>query len=357
MPTRRDLFALGAGLPLLLAGVRTGAAADLAAVNEDIALNHAAPRYRAFAVFADSLEGALGGLPDGSTDIPAAQDAFHTAMDGWQDVQHLRLGPSQLDAREFRIEYWPDKRNRVDRQLAEALEEQREELLDPAYLASASVALQGFPVLERLLFVDPVAAGSYGAQLAAAVGTNLASIAGELSAAWSPGSRLMADMLEPGSSETAYADADQVAGHVLTAIATQLEFVAQRKLMGPLGESVEKARPRLAESWRSARSLRNIRINTDALGDIFSGGDGRFAAALADSGAAEAARGVTDRIAASAEALAPMPDALEPLVADPAAREILVPAATNLDDARRLLVSSGAPVLGLNLGFNSLDGD
>ena len=226
--------------------------------------------------------------------------------------------------RGFRIEYWPDKRNRVDRQLAEALEAGREELLDPAQLAGASVALQGFPALERLLFVAPVEPGTYAARFAAAVGGNLAAVAGELAAAWSPGSTLMADLLEPGSGETAYADAGQVAGHILTALATQLEFVAQGKLLGPLGETVEQARPRLAEILAQRTQPANVRINVGAMADAFFGGDGRFAAALS---AAGRTGGPDDHraLGAAGAALAPLPDALAPLVEDPAARDVLSP--------------------------------
>lgn len=358
MPTRRDLLATGAGLPLLLAGVRAAAADDLAAVNWDIALNHAAPHYESFARMGVVLRDALTGLHDGSADMDTARGAFWNTMDTWMAVQHLRLGPSQLDAREFRIEYWPDKRNRVDRQLAEALEQERADLLTPEGIAGTSVAIQGFPVLERLLFVDPVAPGSYGSALAASVGANLTAISGELAAAWSPGSRFLSDLLEPGSSDTAYADAGQVAGHMLTAIATQLEFVAQRKLMGPLGATPGEARPHLAESWRSGRSLRNVKVNVAALLDMFAGGgEDRFFALIADRGAVTAAEMIRGAMIASSETMAVMPDDLAPHVEDTALRDEIIGCAEWLDDGRRTLVSEGAPVLGLNLGFNSLDGD
>lgn len=357
---RRDVLRLLGTLPLGLtvASRLAHAGIDLQALNEDIAINDAAAGYDLFAHFTGALRDTLAGLNDGALTLADARGAFGTSMDSWMAVQHLRLGPSQLDAREFRIEYWPDKRNRVDRQLAEALAEERPELLEPEGMAGTSVALQGFPVLERLLFVDPVAPGTYGAALAASVGANLAAIAAELARAWQPGSAFLDGLLVPGSSETAYADAAQVTGHFMTALATQLEFVAQRKLLGPLGATPEEARPRLAESWRSRRSLRHAWINATALADFFgAGSQSRFAAALQQAGAGETAQEAGGRMIAAGETLALQPGDLFDHVDDPEVRLAVSDAAVWLDDARRLMVRDGAPALGFNLVFNSLDGD
>ena len=357
---RRDVLGLLGTLPLGLGLMPhlARAGVDLQAINEDLALNHAGPRYASFADIAALFAGTLAELEAGEVGLSDAQISFGAAMDTWMAVQHLRLGPSQLDAREFRIEYWPDKRNRIDRQLAEALAQERTELLTPEGIAGTSVAIQGFPALERLLFVDPVAPGTYGAALAASIGTNLAAIGTELATAWQPGSAFLDDLLKPGSSQTAYADAGQVAGHFLTALATQLEFIAERKLRGPLGENPEAARPRLAESWRSQRSLRNAWLNALALDDFFGGGSQtRFAAALQEAGADEASQEIGGRIIAAGEVLSTMPENLFDYVDDPEVREKALDVAAWLDDGRRLLVRDGAPALGLNLGFNSLDGD
>ena len=357
---RRGMLRLLGTLPVAsgLALRSVWAGTSLQAVNEDLALNHAGPRYQNFADIAALLANTLAQLDADKAGLSDAQASFGAAMDTWMAVQHLRLGPSQLDAREFRIEYWPDKRNRIDRQLSEALAQERPELLAPEGMAGTSVAIQGFPALERLLFVDPVAPGTYGAALAASIGANLATIGTELATAWQPGSAFLDDLLKPGSSQTAYADAGQVAGHFLTALATQLEFIAERKLRGPLGESPEATRPRLAESWRSRRSLRNAWLNALALDDFFGGGSQtRFAAALQEAGADEASLEIGGRIIAAGEVLSTMPENLFDHVDDAEVREKALDVAAWLDDGRRLLVRNGAPALGLNLGFNSLDGD
>ena len=54
-----------------------------------------------------------------------------------------------------------------------------------------------------------------------------------------------------------------------------LRSIHELKLRRILGESTEDSRPRLAEFWRSERSLRNIILNLEALQQLFKG-DGEF---------------------------------------------------------------------------------
>src|SRR3546814_3114375 len=71
-------------------------------------------------------------------------------MDAWMAVQHLRFGPSLLFLRVDRVEFWPDKRGTVGRHLAQLLSDHDLQPLAPRVFANGSVAVQGFPALERL---------------------------------------------------------------------------------------------------------------------------------------------------------------------------------------------------------------
>src|SRR5690606_18687509 len=59
----------------------------------------------------------------------------------------------------------------------------------------------------------------------------------------------------------------------------QLQFINEYKLTRPLGDDAESIRPRRAESWRSGRSLRNVRINLESLREEWRAG---FAPVIAD---------------------------------------------------------------------------
>jgi len=329
-----------------------------AAVNRDIALDHIEPAYRGFENATHGLKIALAAYDDGDTSLIDAQQAFDRALDAWMAVQHLRLGPAQVNGRSFRVQFWPDGRNVVGRRLVETLEVERADLIeDPAPMAGASVAIQAFPGLERLLFEIHPMPGHYGAHLAAAIAANLAAIATELAHAWRPDGIWGPGLWDTKSSPDAYPVPSQATATLLLALVTQLDVIVQNKLRTPLGETIEEARPRLAESWRSARSLRNLRLNLDALIALYGGGDGRFALLLDDAGFLSLSRELAERLAGSRDATTTLPDALEPAATDETQRASLIEVAGDLDAARQSLSGTGAEALGLLLGFNSLDGD
>src|SRR3546814_21005019 len=99
-------------------------------------------------------------------------------MDAWTAVQHLRFGPSLLFLRYDRIEFWPDKRGVVRRHLSQLLSEQDAEALQTRTFANGSVAVPGFPALERLLFArdDDTWAMPLGCDVVRAIGSEQARV-------------------------------------------------------------------------------------------------------------------------------------------------------------------------------------
>jgi len=330
-----------------------------AAVNANLVTGHGAPRFRLFADAASTLAAALDGYAAGEVPLDQVVPAYDQALEAWMGVQHLRLGAVEEQMRDFRIEFWPDKKNRVGKQLAEALASERADLLDPAVLTDASVALQGFPALERLLFDDPVAPGSYGARLAAAIGDNLAAMADSISAAWQAGGATARMLMEPGSQGARFATVQDVTAAFLGAMATQLEFITQRKLAAPLGTSIDKARPRLAESWRSGRGMANVTANLGALTEFYVGPDGGpgLKTLVAEAGFAELADDLQTLLARSYQTSHDLGPALAVLVEDETARQSIQTIVDDTEEARHMVAGDVAGALGLVLGFNSLDGD
>lgn len=127
--------------------------ARYAELNDAIITHQIAPAHEAFAIAARDLAAALDGYCVTETSgLDTVFDAYHDTYDGWMAVSWVNFGPQSLFMRPVRVHFWPDSRNTVGRQLAGVLNEPRDDLLDPEVLASASVALQGLPALERLLF-------------------------------------------------------------------------------------------------------------------------------------------------------------------------------------------------------------
>src|SRR6185312_13213928 len=114
------------------------------------------PDYQAFGRAAKLMQTRLEALcktPDNDT-LRSARYQFAALATGWGRVQYISFGPIFEHQRAFRIEYWPDKRNVVGRQLAEVLKKQEHAALEPDRFATTTVGVQGLPALERMLFGD-----------------------------------------------------------------------------------------------------------------------------------------------------------------------------------------------------------
>jgi len=330
-----------------------------AAVNTSLVEHYGAPRFHHFYEAASTLAAALDGYASDEASLDETVPAYDVAFGAWMGCEHLRMGALEEQMRDFRIEFWPDKRNRVSKQLREALAEERADLLEPSVMADASVALQGFPALERLLFEDPVTPRTYGSRLAAAIAQNISSIAGELDVAWAKGGATAAALLDPTPDGARFATVKDVTAAFVSALATQLEFVAQRKLAAPLGPSIDEARPRLAESWRSKRSMTDVTENLAALFDLYVGPDGHPGPMnlVEEAGFTDLAQGIKTLIGdAHATASGLGPD-LDSLLTNETARASIETIIDQAERARHLVAGDMAGALGLVLGFNSLDGD
>lgn len=351
---------------LLLGAVPLPAAAapiDYAGLNRAVVETHVLPRYKAFAERAAALGASLGdACADGRLEAAESRAAYDAAMDAWMGVQHLRFGPAMLFLRYDRLEFWPDKRGMVRRHLAALLAQRDPQALEAATFANGSVAVQGFPALERLLFdsEEEVRATPFGCRLAEAIGRNLHGIAADLLADWRDGEDAYAGVIDgaAGGNEQ-YFDAKEAALEFAKALRGALLLVADYKLDRPLGDDPEAVRTKRAESWRAARSLRNIRGNLKAARALYEeGGAVSFSSLLRAQPKGEeldqAISAALARLVAAAEA---QPDSLAAALEAPEGWEKLDALRA---ETRQLLELLGGPlsqVLDLPIGFNSYDGD
>ena len=153
-----------------------------------------------------------------------------------------------------------------------------------------------------------------------------------------------------------YADAEEAATQYLKSLVASLDAAVRLKLERPLGKTIEKARPKRAESWRSGRSLANLVANLETARALYIA-PGGFGDLLTAAGAEPLALGLGEAFdQAVAEAWAidlPLKDAIR----DPEARAALVALLERLKDLRLLVTGPLADEIGLVVGFNALDGD
>jgi hypothetical protein len=327
--------------------------ATLAVMNAAIINGHILPAYRTFAAAGAALAAAAKAyctVPD-AAGLTKLRAAFGDASDGWQGVQHLRFGPSELFMRSSRLMFWPDPRDSVGRQLADLLGKGGD-AFTPANLAKQSVSVQGLPALERLLFGDEAAA----LQCAAIQGIadNIAGLTAGLATDWTSGPIDYARVLQaPGPDNERYRSPSEVTMELFKSLHLAVEVVADRKLTKALGENAAAARPRLLEQWRSGRPLRNLELDLAAAKALWDSGmsavvEQRNAplAALVDKALAQTI--------ASAGAITPP---LETALADPARRAAVETVVNEAVALKAIIAQQLAPVLGIPLGFNALDGD
>jgi uncharacterized protein len=334
-------------------------AADFAGFNRDYGQAVVAPAFKALAEqthklsqLADDFAAAPG--QDG---FAALRVGFDAVSDAWMRAQFFRLGPLGAQQRADRFEYWPEKRPIIDKQLAGLLAAKDESGLAPEKFAQASVAVQGLPALERLLYGDTArqvlsAGPEQKSRIAAirAIAHNLDALAQELSASWD---QALADAKTAGAP---FADnADEAAAQLYAGIVTGLQVVSDQKIAGPRGATVDKAKPKTAEQWRSGRSLKNIALNLQSLREAIVGAKG-FAALLPADKAA-----LKDEIAAAFDAAlkaaAEAPEPLDTAVVGEAGRKKVGALLIAVNHLRDLMTQKLPPALGIALGFNELDGD
>jgi predicted lipoprotein len=332
-----------------------------AAMNRAAVEGHILPRYDALVAATDSLEAAAKSYCAAPASRPIAdlQAAFGASMDAWEDIQHVRFGPVDWFFRSQRFAFWPDPRNTIGKQMAELLSKHAAGSIDVDLLAKGSVATQGLPAMERLIFGEEAAKLKSGADAAyrcdyvEAIAVNLARIARDTRVAWREGGEkaFAAVMLDTTKPDAPYREEQEATLELFKALYLAVELAADHKLARPLGASASDARPRLAQAWRSERSLRNIQRNLLAARDLYQTG---FAPAVADKTLDAAIRDAFGRVLSAAAALK---QPLETAVQDKAARPLAEKLAAEALALKKLLGDRLPPALDIPVGFNALDGD
>ncbi|HEY0963245.1 MAG TPA: imelysin family protein [Pseudomonadales bacterium] len=324
-------------------------------VNLAVTDAHVIPAYEAFARASAGLEtdaAAFCMAPDAPA-FATLQASFHTAMDGWQGAQHIQFGPITYFNWNFRIQYWPDDNGTGARQLNALIAAQDAAALDDEAFDRQSVGVQGFQALESLLFDDDSLAqlqgDAYRCQVMHTIAANIDEIASGVSTRWKDEFRTtVANADERGFFESA----EDATIDYLKALVEPVRRIQEQKLDAVLGETPEAARERRAESWRSQRTLRNIKLNVAALEHEFTASEPALSSVLHEADVGTIAAAFAD-LRASIDA---QPDSLAEALAADGGHAALLQVSAQLDVLYEAM-EAALKNTDLYLGFNSLDGD
>ncbi|MFO7482225.1 imelysin family protein [Oceanibaculum nanhaiense] len=355
-------FRFLAFLAALLAVSPVALAADPASyrqINSDLVTHHVIPRYAALKTALAGFDQTAGAYCAAPSDagFAALQTAYGEASDAWQGVQHIRFGPVDLFMRQQRFAMWPDPRNTVGRQLAEMLKSGERDRISQKSFETGSVAVQGLPALERLLYDDAPPAG-FACEAVTAISGNLAGMATDVLRAWRED--YAQTVAKAGEAGTHYQSASEATLDLFKSLHAAVELVADHKLARPLGASARDSRPQLGEAWRSGRSMENIRVNLRAAEALYLGegggqGFGHFVRDVAgDKKLDDLFRRAFKQTIATADSVS-LP--LKEAVKDKDQRVKLVQLAKEAAALKQLLATRLTGALDIPLGFNALDGD
>jgi predicted lipoprotein len=256
--------------------------------------------------------------------------SFHALADAWAAIEMIRSGPAAEDFRHERFSFWPERKNAVERGLSNLLKRPDPASLTAADIRKESAAVQGLPALERLIHADDPP-DEIRCSLGKAISANAAGLASEIADAW---------RARPATASP------EARAMLATDIVTFYAIIKDRKIEAVIGKAQDQVKPRAAEFWRSARSMRGIQQNLEALERInaalFPVASENFVLPFATRTAADVARSLAGDFAA--------------LAAGPERHKvILLRDAVNSAEDRAAIDVPAA--LGVTIGFNSLDGD
>lgn len=335
-------------------GARADVSKDLV---EDLVDGNVIPAYQRFeaktGTLAEAVKTACAG---GALSTDTVKSAFAEAWLAWAGARHVVKGPVTYFDRQFRIEFWPDARNRIER----ALIDLREAGGSPE-IAGATVGVQGFPALERLIYDGE---GVNDCFIAQPIAENLHGMAAEILTEWTTGdSPFRKALVEPGSGAGVYFTYSESLTALMTGAVSSLEGVLRLRLKRPLGEETGHVRPNRAEAWRSELSMDLIRSDLATVADFYHGGAAEseeprgLDAALHQSGETKLADLMTKAFRLTRETADKVDVPLSKAVVDPAYKGTLDDLITQVSALKALIIQQVGPALGIAGGFNAMDGD
>ncbi len=246
----------------LLALCGPAVADDPAATARRFAHEFAVPRFEAVASAAHAQADAWTSFCAAGRykDTAVLKTAFNDLADVWARVEFVRIGPAATGLRVERFNWWLDRTGAttkaLDAMLADAPTSEK--------LASGSVAGQGLPVIERLLY-DKEPLTVQRCAIGVAVARGQAAIADAIVTDWTSANGAVAALDANTRWNMSFADAREAASVMMTDLAAGLEGLKDLKVAMLLHDALNPKAPRLAEAVRSGRSLRDVEINLAAI--------------------------------------------------------------------------------------------
>ena len=295
---------------------------------------------------------------EGKEDLDKARADFLAAQKAWAELQPLLIGPLAEGNRAWSVQFWPDKKNLVGRQVEQLVASGKP--IDGESLTKASVVIQGLSAYEYILFdskpevADATRKATY-CPLLVAIGQRQKALAEEILASWNSKEGMLAQMTTFPNQR--YADSHEAIAELLQVQVTALDTL-KKKLGAPMGRQTKSIpQPFQAEAWRSNGSIKSIEASLRAAQSVWTGVEGKGLRGLLPSDQKELAERIDGAYADALKLLAGANRTLTEMLADDAGRQQLNEIYDSLNVVHRLHEGELAKALNIQLGFNANDGD
>ncbi len=211
---------------------------------------------------------------EGVASLETARADFFHAQKAWAELQPLLIGPLAEGNRAWQVQFWPDKKNLVGRQV-EALVS-GDKPVNAATVANSSVVVRGLSAYEYILFdskpdaANPEQKARY-CPLLVIIADYQKTFAEDILKNWNSSKGMLAQMTKFPNDR--YADSHEAIADLLRAQVTALDTL-KKKLGTPMGRmSKGIPQPLQAEAWRSQSSLKSIAASLAAAQTVWTGVD------------------------------------------------------------------------------------
>lgn len=316
------------------------------------------PAYSAWAQSNRQLAQSAAAFCAGTQDLSQTRQAWRTAQSAWATLQPLAVGPLSEGNRAWQVQFWPDKKNLVARQVETLLNSKPQ--LNQGELDKASVVVQGLSAFEYVLFdpaldlTDSPLQARY-CPLLITIGQHQQQLADTVLAQWQAKDGMAAQLHTFPNARFAL-PADAIADILRTQV-TALDGL-KKKLATPLGrQSSGQPQPYQAENWRSDHSLANLAASLSAAQRVWQGDKHDGLHQLLSAEQQSLGQRIDAAFVSTQAQLEQSAGSLNSLLASDEGRARLNQLYEQLDQLHRLHERELAKALGVQLGFNAHDGD
>lgn len=327
------------------------------------------PAFSDFAEVTTNYQGLLDNLCRSGEEeaLSAARNNFTDLVLAFSRIEPFRFGPMQVDNRMERAFFWPDPRGRGLKQVQKILAVKDETATDPTTLSRKSVALQGLPALEFLLFGTNSAEeletpAGFRCRYAHAISQGLATMAALALSDWQAADGIAFSLQNPMETAPIYRNPVDSMQELVKAARSNLQGLNDLKLTAALRDNPAKAKPKRLPFWRSGLALLALNENMKSVKALISAWDLKILldqnGALADQIDFEFNQAVSaiDRVEVHLTT-SRSGETLVGLVKDSDHYRHLAYARLPVNSVITLLSEDLTTSLGLTIGFNALDGD